>query len=88
MPSRVDNCQAEIVAALRAAGCSVVDLHNVRHGCPDIAVGRTGITFFLECKSDHGALTPDEQRFVELWRGHYAIVRSVEEALRAGGLLT
>jgi hypothetical protein len=32
------------------------------------------------------ALTPDEERWEELWQGQYVVVRSVDEALAAIGV--
>ena len=84
---KVDANQAEIVAALRQAGASVLVLSRVGQGCADLAAGIRGETFFLEVKTDKGKLTPAETKFQEGWRGHYAIVRTPEEALRAIGVL-
>lgn len=87
LAAKVDNNQAEIVEALRQAGASVLVLSRVGQGCADLAAGIRGMTFFLEVKTDKGELTPAEKKFMEQWRGHYAIVRTPEEALRAIGLL-
>ena len=85
--AKVDENQAEIVAALRAVGASVLILSRVGQGCADLAVGRLGRTYFLEVKTDSGKLTPSEQEFMDGWRGHYAIVRTVDEALAAIGAI-
>ena len=85
--AKVDTNQAEIVSALRQVGASVLVLSRVGQGCPDLAVGIRGKTFFMEIKTVRGALTPAEDEFMHLWRGHYAIVRTPEEALRAIGVL-
>lgn len=87
LAARTDANQKEIVEALRAAYCSVVHLHAVGKGCPDIAVGYQGHTYFMEIKTDSGKLTPSEQRFMDEWRGHYAIVRTPDEALKAIGVM-
>ena len=83
---KVDANQAEIVDALRQAGASVLVLSRVGQGCADLAVGLRGETFFLEIKTGKGKLTPSEKEFMDKWRGHYAIVRTAEEALEAIGL--
>ena len=85
--ARSDANQAEIVAALRQVGASVVVLSRVGQGCADLACGIRGRTFFLEVKTDKGELTPAEKNFMEGWRGHYAIVRTPEEALKAIGAI-
>jgi hypothetical protein len=82
---KVDSNQAEIVRALRDIGASVLVLSRVGRGCADLAVGFRGLTYFLEIKNDKGKLTPAEQEFMEEWNGHYAIVRTVDEALAAIG---
>jgi hypothetical protein len=82
MPKRVDINQAEIVKMLRAFGASVIDLHEVGHGCPDILVGYKWHSFPMEIKSAEGKLTPDEVKFNEEWRGNYYIVHSFEEAVQ------
>ncbi len=88
---RVDDNQKEIVDALRQRGCSVLSLAPMGKGCPDIAVGRQGFTFFLEIKNGKKPpsgqkLTGYETAFMITWRGHYAIVNSVAQALEAVGL--
>ena len=80
-PSKVDANQPEIVAALRKAGASVQHLHQVGHGCPDIAVGYGGHTYLLEIKQPGKHLTPDEREWHERWAGHATIVTCVREAL-------
>ena len=85
--AKVDLNQAEIVSALRQVGASVLVLSRVGQGCADLAAGIRGETFFLEVKTDKGKLTPREKEFMDEWRGHYAIVRTPEEALRAIGVL-
>ena len=81
MARRIDSNQREIVAALRAAGATVQDLHFVGHGCTDILVGMDGVNYLFEVKGEHGELTPAEERFFREWEGQVHIVRSVEEAL-------
>ena len=84
--ARVDSNQSEIVKALRSIGCSVLPTHQLGAGAPDIAVGLRGHTLFLEIKDgdkppSEQQLTQDEQRFMREWRGHYAVVHNVIEAI-------
>ena len=44
-------------------------------------------TMLLEVKTTKGKLNDLEQKFMDEWRGHYAIVRTPEEALRAIGMM-
>ena len=79
----VDQNQAEIVEALRKAGCDVLFI-NVP---ADLLVGHRGKCFLVECKLPEGGKpTPEQEKFRESWRGQYAIARTPEEALRAVGL--
>lgn len=82
-PGKRDLTEPAIVSALQRAGC---DIHYVERQPWDILVGRAGQNFALEIKSKAGKLTPAQEKFQSEWRGHYAVVRSVAEALRAVGL--
>lgn len=84
--ARIDANHAEVVAALRKAGCSVVSLAAVGAGVPDLAVGIDGKNFFLEVKNGRKPpsarkLTDDEAAFMAAWRGQYAVVESAEQAI-------
>ena len=81
--AKVDRNQADIVDALKSAGCDVV---NIRVPV-DLAVGVRGKTFFLEVKHPKDGEKTDAQKvFFAKWRGHVAEVRTPEEALQAVGL--
>lgn len=92
--AQVDRNQAEIVAALRAVGCSVVPMHAVGEGCPDLAVGRAGVSYWIEVKDgarppSERRLTPAQVRWHAEWRGKPpVVVTSVAEALAAIGVAT
>ena len=83
----VDANQAQLVAVFRAAGCSVLHLHTVGAGCPDLLVGWGGVDVQVEVKD--GAkppsaqkLTPAEEAHHRTWRGRpVEVVRDVDEAL-------
>ncbi len=85
--AKVDRNQAEIVKALRQAGASVLCLHRVGQGCPDLLVGKNEVNLLMECKDGSlppsgRSLSPDEAEFFEVWRGQVTVVHSPEEALR------
>lgn len=85
--SRRDENEAAIVAALEAAGCSVERISA--KGIPDLLVGYRGSTLILEVIGDAKAkkyramsgLTPDQVAFKARWKGQWASVRTVEQAL-------
>lgn len=85
--AKVDQNQKEIVNQLRKAGYSVLHLHAVGEGCPDICVGKDGVNYLLEIKNKAGKLTPKQEIFFDSWQGTAHVVRTFEQALevlRAG----
>ncbi len=85
--AKVDRNQGQIVKALRQAGCSVFITSDVAGGFPDIVVGRSGQTYLLEIKTKKGKLTPYQIEFFSSWRGHATVVRTVDDAFKAVGLI-
>lgn len=87
-----DANQKEIVAALRAAGATVIPCHAVGKGFPDLVVGFRGDTFLIEVKDPsqpkhRHELTPAQKRFHATWPGKpIAKVFTVAEALEAIGV--
>ena len=86
--ARVDGNQRQIVAALRAIGCTVQTLHTVGKGCPDILVGCRGTNLLMEIKdgdkpTSRRQLTEDEAAWHEAWRGQVLIVATIEQAIAA-----
>lgn len=90
--AKTDENQGEIVAALRLVGCSVLPLHAVGKGCPDLLVTDVNkSTFLMEVKDgakspSRRQLTPDQVEFHASWRGRIVVVTSVREALEAVGI--
>jgi hypothetical protein len=75
-----DTNQDDIVKALRKVGFSVVVMDEPT----DLAVGRAGLTYFLEVKKDEKAkLTPKQVNFHLTWKGHKAIVWNERMAIEA-----
>ena len=72
----------EIAKAYEAMFCSVIDLHKVGFGCPDLLIGCAGISALVEVKTDAGELGAAQRTFVRDWRGgKVRIVRSPEDAI-------
>jgi len=91
--SKTDTNQSAIVAALRTVGCSVLPLHSVGKGCPDLLVASApyGEMVLIEVKDGDKPpsarkLTPDQVEFHATWRGRIAVVCNVKEALEAVGI--
>ena len=91
--ARVDSTQGPIVAALRSLGAICQSLGQVGDGVPDLLVGWAGRNILLEVKQPagpDGGASKDGQRlnteqilWHSRWRGQVAIVRSVDEAIKA-----
>lgn len=85
--AKADRNQPTIVAAFRAAGFTVQHLHTVGRGCPDLAVGRGGVTTLVEIKDGNKDLTEAEKQFFSSWRGSATVVRSIDDVVELAKLL-
>lgn len=84
--AKVDSNHAEIVSAFRKFGCSVLPLHTVGGGCPDICVGKNRKSVLVEIKDGNKPpsareLTKDEQKFHEGWLGSLFIVKGLDDVI-------
>lgn len=92
--ARTDANHAEIVAALRSAGCWVMDLSAVGNGCPDLLVHGPVFPWslaLLEIKDgskppSRRALTPEQIKFHAGCNAPLFVVNNVAEALAAVGV--
>lgn len=77
-----DANEAEIIDALRAAGCHVIQADDI-----DLIVGRAGKNYLIEVKlpKKRDNLRPIQQRMKAEWCGQYCIVTTPAEALHAVG---
>lgn len=90
--AKVDDNQPMIVRALRRAGASVQSLATVGEGCTDIVVGARGENYLLEIKDPSKPkadqkLNPRQVKWHAEWKGQKAVVKDIQEALRACGLM-
>lgn len=84
----VDANQTAVVEAFRAAGASVLHLHTVGGGCPDLLVGLAGVDIQVEVKDGRKPpsarrLTPAEARHHATWRGRRVEVVECPEDVAA-----
>jgi hypothetical protein len=85
--SRRDSTHAAIRDALRACGCSVLDLGDAGRNVPDLLVGRHKVSYLIEVKSPKGKERPGQLATRTAWRGGtWSLVHSVPEALAAIGM--
>lgn len=84
-----DANHSEIAIGLVRAGCSVLDLAKVGSGSPDLLVAHPkGFSnVLLEIKVAKGKLSPGQVEWHRHWFGPVFVVRTLEDALRAMGLL-
>lgn len=78
---KVDDNQAEIVAALRGIGCDVV----IIGGPVDLLVGYRKLNFLVECKKrgkENRSDQRDQQEFIRNWRGQVRYCADADEAIR------
>lgn len=87
LAAKVDANQGEIVKALRAIGVSVQSLASIGKGCPDLVAAKGGQCWLIEVKAPKGKLTDDQVKWIEAWRGHVHIVRTVDDALQLVGVI-
>lgn len=83
---KIDANQSAIVAALRKLGASVQSLASIGAGCPDIAVGWSGVNHFFEIKDGNQPpskqkLTPDEVEWAANWKGRVVKVNCLSDIL-------
>jgi hypothetical protein len=80
---RTDGNHTEIIQAYEALFCSVLELHRVGEGCPDLLVGiQASANDLVEVKSEAGHLGRSQLTFQRNWRGAKVIVvRSVADVL-------
>lgn len=82
----VDRNQTAVVAAFRAAGASVLHLHEVGRGCPDLLIGISGRDCLVEVKDGaRGAavdlLNDAQVEFHRSWKGRpVALITSARQA--------
>lgn len=83
----VDANQAAVVEAFRRAGATVLHLHTVGGGCPDLLIGIAGVDVQVEIKDGRKPpsarkLTEAEDKHHRTWRGRRVeVVESATDAL-------
>lgn len=88
--AKVDENQTQIAQAFRKLGASVLFLHGVGMGCPDILVGIRGRNLLVEIKDGNKApskrkLTDWQEKWHADWRGQADVVESLDDVERLIG---
>ena len=86
--AKIDNNQSKIVDSLRD-----IPGVSVQVGMDDILVGRDGKSYWFEIKNPEcankagkvrdSAIKPSQKELLRNWKGHYAIVTTLDEILDA-----
>lgn len=68
-------------------GLSVVSIHTVGKGVPDLLVGFKGVNYLVELKDGAKVksakkLTPDEEEFHANWKGQVCVAESIDDILK------
>lgn len=88
---RVDDNQAKLVKQIRRLGITVVHLHTIGKGCPDLLLGYRNKNFLIELKDSlktpsQKKLTHDEQEFFDTWKGQVSKCETIDDILKVIGL--
>jgi Holliday junction resolvase len=84
--AKIDSNHTEIVAAFRKLGCSVLPLHAVGGGCPDVCVGKNKKSVLVEIKDPNKVkskreLTADQIKFHGEWLGSLFVVETLGDVI-------
>lgn len=79
---RPDANHHDVVKWYEECFCSVVELHKVGFGCPDLLIGAAGLTELAEVKTVDGELEPSQRTFITNWRGSKVnIIRDQQDVI-------
>lgn len=84
---KVDSNQAELVKQIRKIpGVSVLHIHTVGKGCPDIIIGHRKRNYLIEIKDpakfkSQRKLTPDEDKFHNTWQGQIFTAETFDDII-------
>jgi hypothetical protein len=85
---RADSNQPGLVKQIRKIpGVSVVSIHTVGNGVPDLIIGHKGRTYLAEVKDpgksqSRKRLTADEEEFHKMWTGHVEVIETIDDVLK------
>jgi hypothetical protein len=79
--SRVDENQSGLIQAARDMGASVLLLHRVGMGCPDLLLFYHGQYMLVEVKSPGGVLNERQRDWIAHWPGPVKVVHSSHEMI-------
>ena len=79
--ARVDKNHKSIVQCFRKLGCSVLSLHMVGKGCPDLLICYQMQLYLVEVKDTGGKLNTLQEDWHRKWGSPIYVVRSNNEVV-------
>ena len=79
--ARVDKNHKSIVQCFRKLGCSVLSLHMVGKGCPDLLICYQMQLYLVEVKDTGGKLNTLQEDWHRKWGSPVYVVRSKNEVV-------
>jgi Holliday junction resolvase len=84
--AKTDANQQQVVKDLRKLGFSVAVTSSLGKGFPDLVLGKANKNYLVELKDGNKPpsarkLTPDEEVFIDGWRGRVIVAISTEDIL-------
>ena len=79
--ARVDKNHKEIVECFRKIGCSVLSLHAVGKGCPDLLISYQQQLYLVEVKDTGGKLNAMQEAWHRKWGSRVFIIKSQNECI-------
>ncbi len=79
--ARVDKNHKSIVECFRKLGCSVLSLHMVGKGCPDLLICYQMQLYLVEVKDTGGKLNTLQEDWHRKWGSPVYVVRSNNEVV-------
>ncbi len=84
--AKIDANQNQVVKDLRKLGFSVRITSSLGQGFVDLVLGKAKKNYLVELKDGSKPpsarkLTPDEEKFIEEWKGSVIVASSLEEIL-------
>ena len=79
--ARVDKNHKSIVDCFRKLGCSVLSLHAVGKGCPDLLISYQKQCYLVEVKSEHGKLNTWQEEWGRRWGSPVYVVKTKEDCV-------
>jgi len=79
--ARVDKNHKSIVQCFRKLGCSVLSLHMVGKGCPDLLICYQMQLYLVEVKDTGGKLNTLQEDWHRKWGSPVYVVRSNNEVV-------